>query len=119
MKQARVVKGDLTAYFDVDDTLLMWSTGNDFDPASLLCLDISRNIWARPHTRHIDQLKQHAARGHTVVVWSQGGANWAANAVKLLGLEEHVDVILTKPTWYYDDKKAEEFMKERYYYEHA
>jgi len=44
-----------------------------------------------------------AARGHAIVVWSGGGADWAEAVVKALKLEEFVDVVTAKPTYYIDD----------------
>ena len=66
---------------------------------------------------HIQQLKNHKARGHVVVVWSQGGADWARKVVEELGLVEYVDVTIAKPMWYYDDIDSTLFMGKRTYLE--
>jgi hypothetical protein len=64
-----------------------------------------------PHERHIQLIRQFKARGHTIVVWSQGGWSWAESVVKTLGIENLVDIVMDKPNWYIDDLPAEAFMR--------
>lgn len=104
-------------YFDVDDTLVSWDYHHGFpgpnklefeDPSdgSVLYLEIIQE--------NIDALINHKAiRKHTVVVWSAGGADWAEEVVRKLCLSKYVDVIMSKPTWFYDDLPAGEFMEEK------
>jgi len=68
-----------------------------------------------PHNGHIKILKDRKARGSFIVVWSAGGYAWANAVVKALGLEEYVDLVMTKPHAYVDDKQAAEIMGERIY----
>ncbi len=95
-----------TIYFDVDDTLVM----HYLNPPEELMKDIlliadpsGFNVTVLPHKPHIAALKMHFEKGDTVVVWSQGGSDWAESVVIALGLEDHVDAVLAKPTKYYDD----------------
>lgn len=116
-----------TTFFDVDDTLVMWNAtpeqleqrGVDFEcPGSLVDIDNDGNesfapAWKTrllPHRYHIEQLKKHKMRGHTIVVWSAGGWDWAAAVIKALGLESFVDLVISKPTWAYDDLQPNEFI---------
>lgn len=115
-----------SAWFDVDDTLIMWKSSEKAKekygieitcPESLIMNEdgelVAGGSWTVkvvPHRSHIEQLKLHKSRGHLIVVWSAGGWDWANAAVKALGLEKYVDVVMSKPTWTYDDKKPEEFM---------
>lgn len=94
---------EITVYFDVDETLVMWVENEN------------RFV---PNEKHILALKRHHLRGHTVVVWSAGGSTWAQGVVEGLGIEEHVDYVLSKPHWYYDDLTVDKFMPEmnRVYY---
>jgi hypothetical protein len=125
-----VVPCKQTTYYDVDDTLVMWnasaeeleSRGVDFTcPGSFTFIDGEMREsppWSArllPHRKHIEQLKKHKMRGHTNIVWSAGGYDWAAAVVKALGLEDYVDLVISKPTWFYDDLTPEEFMGKRYY----
>ncbi len=120
-----VIPGDTIVYVDCDDTLIFWSStpeeletkGVDFMCEGSL---VSRHGQVRsvetytvrlvPHRKHIEQIKKHKARGHTVVVWSQGGFSWGETVVRTLGLEAYVDLVIAKPLWLYDDLPASEFM---------
>lgn len=105
-----------TAYFDVDDTLVMW--GQSIENSSLL-IKIEHpgyTEWLLPHYEHIERLKRHKARGHQVVVWSQGGSDWAEAVVKALHIEPYVDVVVTKPAVYYDDVDSVAFMGKPLYF---
>lgn len=86
----------LHVYFDVDETLVLWNDGVN---------------WSA-HDKHVEALKQHHYRGHTVVVWSAGGNEWAAQVVEKLKIQKYVTYILAKPSWFYDDLKADSFMPE-------
>jgi hydroxymethylpyrimidine pyrophosphatase-like HAD family hydrolase len=85
----QVIKSHRIVYFDVDDTLVIWDW-KSIDPEGKGLLQIadpnsSHMELVLPHERHIALLKQFKARGHTVVVWSQGGWDWASSVVKSLG----------------------------------
>lgn len=56
-------------------------------------------------------------RGYFILVWSANGNAWAENIVKTLGLENYVDLVLTKPLEYVDDKPVTEWMKNRIFIE--
>lgn len=140
----KVLPCNQPTYFDVDDTLIMWNRPvvDDPDVIEITC-PTSRTMrtlmemsddgslapdtpsepvevgsWTervKPHRKHIEELKKHKMRGHTVIVWSAGGWEWAEAVVRALKLEKYVDLVLEKPTWYYDDLPAQEFMGKRYY----
>lgn len=120
-------------FCDVDDTLVMWGMAKKGDPEAVaIKCPSSRYVralnemgietdelvketgeWTEylvPHKRHIAQLVQHKLRGHTVIVWSAGGWEWAEAVVRSLGIEKYVDLVIEKPMWYYDDRPAEAFM---------
>ncbi len=105
-----------TAYFDCDDTLV--TTADDEGP-NTIWLNVPgtthRGLF-RVIQSHVNALKAHKIRGHQVVVWSQGGSDWAEAVVKGLGLESYVDLIVPKPHWFFDDLKPEEFMDRRFYF---
>lgn len=97
-----------TVYWDVDSTLVftMSEAPAVFAPRTI---QIRGRIF-QVHVQHVEILKDFAARGHNVVVWSQGGAEWASDVVYALELEEYVHLCITKPNWFFDDKAAHEFM---------
>lgn len=120
-----VIPGNTIVYFDCDDTLVRWNpTSEQLNkegiaiecPAGLICVDdelVPAPSWiARvvPHKKHIDQLIRHKMRGHTVVVWSAGGYDWAEQVVKTLQLEQYVDLVISKPKWIYDDVPANQIL---------
>jgi len=123
-----VISGDQILYVDVDDTLIMWNPTPEqiaergieiFCPNSTTVNEDGEVVnvggwsaWVVSHRKHIEQIKKHKMRNHTVVVWSQGGFDWAEAAVKALKIEYLVDVVITKPRWIIDDIKPQEFMPE-------
>lgn len=109
---------DNSIFFDVDETLVLWSFPADRHEETLLIDNWGYLTRLLPHKTHINQLIKHKNAGHSIVVWSQGGVNWATNVVKALKLEEYVDVVMCKPFWFYDDLPATAFMPEeqRVYY---
>jgi phosphoserine phosphatase len=140
----KVLPCKLPTYFDVDDTLIMWNlpAADDPDVIEITCPTsrtqralqdmsddgsltpdtpnecVSVGSWTqrvKPHKKHIEALKQHYLRGHTVIVWSAGGWEWAEAAVRALGLQPYVHLVIEKPTWYYDDLQANEILGKRYY----
>jgi hypothetical protein len=113
----QVLRCNQPTYFDVDDTLVKWGYAGLPVEGSIAieCEGFVQHLV--PHKKHIDQLKAHKARGHTIVVWSQGGDKWAEAVVKALNLEEYVDLVIEKPQWYYDDLPASAFMPKPIYYQ--
>lgn len=119
-----------TTFFDVDDTLVMWNATQQELDARGVWFECPPSTWTvdptdphsvpapvpawqerlLPHRYHIEQLKKHKIRGHTIVVWSAGGYDWAAAVVKALKLEEYVDLVISKPIWAYDDLQPNEFI---------
>lgn len=104
------IKGEKFIYFDCDDTLVMWFTQSE----DLLAFNNYGTIeMLAPNPFCIAALKLAKKDGHTVVVWSGAGADWAEEVVKVLNLEQYVDVVLAKPESYHDDLPADQFMKDR------
>ena len=114
----KVYKSDQAAYFDVDDTLVIWQYPPNTDETKLVEFKNGEfSQYLLPHQKHIEVLKEFKIRGQMVVVWSQGGHAWAETVVRTLGLEPYVDLVLCKPKWYFDDLPCEEWMGKRYYEE--
>lgn len=98
----KVIKSDRVLAVDVDDTLIAWeSVKDDDDSIEIECDGIKhtyRVLW-----ENVRQLKKHKARGHAVIVWSNGGYKWAEAVVNALEVGHLVDAILCKPAWVLDD----------------
>lgn len=110
----KVIENESIIFFDCDDTLVMWGL-DPINPAYVINPYYGESERLAPHKGHIKVLKERKARGSTIVVWSAGGYKWAEAVVKALNLEEYVDLCMTKPHAYVDDKTAAEIMGERIY----
>lgn len=99
---------DRTIYSDVDDSLVLHGMGDD--PNAIVVEHEGRSWSVVPHPQHIEELIKYKQMGHTVIVWSAGGASWSAAVVKALGLTPFVDACLSKPEKYIDDLHVTEFM---------
>jgi len=106
-------KAGKTVYFDVDDTLLEWKTCSKHDENAVQVRSNGHIFWKKAIYSNISGLIDHSHAGHVVVIWSQGGVEWATCVIEALNIEKYVDVVLTKPDWIYDDKDAEHWMPER------
>lgn len=109
--------------FDCDDTLVMWNEVPFQDEIDLYGTipfqDPYKNKMIhnlRPHKKHIQKLKGYAQSGWTVMVWSAGGWEWAKTVVETLGLQDYVDLIMSKPDVCYDDMPVGEGIAIRKYY---
>lgn len=109
-------KNENVTCYDVDDTIVLWFA--DCDPSKkikIVCPYGGSETFLKPHARHIDLLKKHHGRGDYIIVWSAGGTLWAEAVVKALGLEEYVDLVMTKPTKIVDDLTPNEIFPHRLY----
>lgn len=111
------ITGKKFVYFDVDDTLVSWAY-----PSVYLPIDGFMSfhdplggfdVMLLPIDKTIVDLKRLKAEGCTIIVWSAGGWEWAECVVKTLKLEEYVDCVMSKPSYYYDDIPCTEFMGQR------
>lgn len=111
-----VIKSDKIVMFDVDDTLVLWAPtaaqllerGVPFKYLNSNHVVVEAKIV--PHQIHIDHLRRHKMRGHTVFLWSAGGWPWCEAAAYALKIDGDVDYAMGKPDWIYDDKSVVEFM---------
>lgn len=113
----KIISQESTVFCDVDDTLVMWGFKAKKGQKLVAITnphDGTQEYFAT-HPGHIKVLKDRKARGSFIVVWSSGGYAWANAVVKALGLEQYVDLVMTKPHLYMDDKQPSEIMGERLY----
>lgn len=104
----KILPTDHVVPFDVDNTLVMWEVG-------LLGPDIEINgAKLRTNRRNVERIKEMHVKGQYVIVWSAAGYDWAAKVVNALELTQYVDMVMTKPRWYYDDLDSSEWMKRLY-----
>lgn len=102
---------------DVDETLV--SHGRNYPTNDYMSVHDhvipGNQISVYPMKANIRILKEEHARGSYVIVWSKGGHQWATDVVRALGLTKHVDLILTKPAAYVDDKEVGTWLTDRIY----
>lgn len=102
--------------FDIDDTVIPWENRTDLDSKDIVQIDCEGRVFqAQVQQKHVDNLIRHWQRNHVIVVWSAGGGIWAKAVVEALGIEDKVDIVMSKPSWYYDDKPCENWMGKRIY----
>ena len=87
----------MIVYVDVDDTLVRW--------AGSKCI---------PRTLVIDKVKERAANGDRLFLWSRAGDEHARRVVEELGIADIFEAILPKPEHLIDD----EHMKDWDFYSH-
>lgn len=104
------LESDLVVFCDVDDTLVKWNYTKEEEERAIIFDNFGVKTPLVPHLVHIEQLMKHKARGHMVIVWSQGGWEWSQEVVKKLGIEDYVDLVISKPRWFYDDLPSSAFM---------
>ncbi|MHA1676319.1 MAG: hypothetical protein ACTSU6_03995 [Candidatus Njordarchaeales archaeon] len=108
-----VSRAGRTVYFDLDDTLLEWYSCDKDDILAVEVVNNGHTFYKRAITANIESLKEHSHAGHIVVIWSKGGVEWANTAIMALNLEDYIDIVLTKPDWYYDDIDVAHWLPER------
>jgi hydroxymethylpyrimidine pyrophosphatase-like HAD family hydrolase len=93
------------AFFDIDDTLIIWKDDEgkirNLPKVEVECRGIMEEYYINPY--NLDYLKKLATRGHAIVVWSAGGADWAEAVCIALDIEHMVFAAMAKPTYYIDD----------------
>ena len=101
------LENDLIVVCDVDDTICIWNNVKWHEPSEGLIEILDEtdgsSVYLKPHTAHIRLLKKYKTQGYTVIVWSAAGYRWAKSAVTALGLDDTVDLRMSKPLKYIDD----------------
>ena len=105
-----VIKSTRSVWYDCDNTLVFSLREYPHQISNEIIKINDRKFWV--HVPHVETIKDFKARGHTVVVWSAGGAEWAEMVVKALDLTDVVDLVISKPDWFVDDKPSSMFMSE-------
>lgn len=119
----KVIECNTPTYFDCDDTLVKWSSTPEEKEqfgVTFSCTLEDGSTYSEllvPHRKHIEQLKAHKLRGHTIILWTAGSWQWGKCVAETLGLSQYIDVVLEKPKFIYDDLPVNEFIPKPYYYE--
>lgn len=96
-----IIQSEMVVFVDVDDTIVMeHSKDPDLKYTDVLT---GKEKLGKIHKAHVEQIIKHKARGFFVIVWSGNGYKHAEQIVNALGIQEHVDLIMSKPVKYFDD----------------
>lgn len=104
-----IIRSEHIWCFDVDDTLVLWDKKHK-GTVKMMCPHLNIFMKLAPHYNNIRLLKEKHHRGSTIIVWSQGGYEYAAAVIKALGLEKYVDYVLSKPIGVVDDLPVDAWM---------
>ena len=111
----KIFENDNVVFFDCDETLVIWNYAKEDEQKTIKFDNYGYDVHLLPHYEHMKLLQQFKARGHVVIVWTQGGFDWGKKVVETLGLSKFVDAIVCKPKWYVDDLPCEAFMGKPFY----
>jgi len=106
-----------TLMVDCDSTLVTWNLPEHYCEKDLVIIECNGKEKACViYQSNVQLLKEFACTNCEIVVWSASGADWAEAVVKALELENYVSVVMSKPSFYIDDKVCEKWMGKRIYY---
>jgi predicted HAD superfamily phosphohydrolase YqeG len=97
MSLPRVIESDRVAFFDCDDTLILWKK-HDLDLPTVTINGREFQV----HTKHLQKIHDYHVMGFTVFVWSNSGHKWAKAVAEALGVSEKV-TCMCKPHRVFDD----------------
>ena len=109
----KVIKNEKIVPTDIDGTLVVHSPGPGipcievYDPEARCYVSLGINL------SMVKILREEKHRGAFVIAWSRGGYQWAKNVINALNLENHVDLVMTKPLIYFDDTPVEKWLETR------
>lgn len=108
----QVIENEHPVAYDIDQTLFMHSD-NGID--SIINPYSGSVIKGYLNLNHAELLKQHHGRGKFVIVWSKAGVKWAEAVLNHFGLNQYVDLVITKLDQYVDDLPADKILGEHVY----
>lgn len=113
----KVIRNERVIPTDIDDTIVMhtWTPDQLKDTVDIPDAITGGFIRVLPNQAMIRLVKEEKARGAYVMAWSRGGYQWAADVILAVGLYDYVDIVLSKPLAYFDDKNVSEWMTDRVY----
>jgi hypothetical protein len=109
----KIIKNERPVFTDIDGTLIVHGpkqgipTVQVYDPES--CKYVTMGI----NRAMVKIVREEKARGAFIIAWSRGGYQWAKNVINALDLEEHTDIVMTKPLVYLDDIPVEKWLETR------
>lgn len=110
------VPNDKILCVDIDGTLVDYVSVKDKFDHIISYGDVLVYLKERKMNRAL-MVHHKEVRDYFIIVWSANGKEWATKIIELLGLESQVDLIMTKPREYLDDKSVEKWMTNQIFVE--
>jgi predicted HAD superfamily phosphohydrolase YqeG len=107
-----VIRNDNTVFCDIDSTLIAWHK-EEVDPNNTRMVEVKFNNEMHHHwvlNENVEQLYKHHSRMQPIILWSQGGSEWAEAVAKALDLDKIVTAVMSKPKFVIDDLPASAWM---------
>lgn len=101
----KLIENNNITTFDIDSTLLLYKDIRVKTKNKVELMYGGEVIYLTVHKMHVMFLKHCKERGDFVILWSKNGWQWAQHVANVLELNDHVDLIMSKPTRHVDDKK--------------
>ena len=96
-------------YVDIDETLISHFPITKKSDEFFLDFEHNRVKWrVYPMVLNIDLISELRSCGYQIACWSLSGSDHAERMIKLLEIENLVDLIVPKPRFYVDDKPFED-----------
>lgn len=108
--QPLVLRNDRPWGVDIDDTLLLWDAPKEGPMVTFIEPHSGDEITVPINENNIRLLKEKKARGCSIVLWTQGGYEYANAVATALNIRGHVDLIMGKPEGIIDDLEASAWM---------
>lgn len=99
----KVIENELVVATDIDDSLACWHNPTVDGPGKLPISFAGKTVYLTPHTYHVDLIKMYKERGYFIIAWSANGNQHCKRVIQALGLEEYVDICMSKLTKHLDD----------------
>ncbi len=109
----RIIENEQISPFDIDGTVVDHVVVGTEGSISVYDYVTKKQVNVVPNLPMVRLLREAKARGDFVIVWSRGGYRWASDVIRGLGLEECVDLVISKPMAYFDDTPIEEWLPYR------
>jgi predicted phosphatase len=107
----KTIDNDVVWVVDIDDTLLLWDIQDVTVPYTRFTEPhLGNYIRVHVNVNNIRLMKEKKKRGATIILWSQGGYEYAEVVAKALDITKYVDYVMTKPVGVIDDLEASAWM---------
>jgi hypothetical protein len=114
-KGMKTIKSDRVVMIDCDDTLILWDK-SEHDPSTYIEINCyGQTSVVVPHQKQLNTIHKFIKLGYTLIVWSASGWEWAEAVGKAVGIDDYVQLYLSKPRYYMDDIPCNEWMGPRVY----